>query len=311
MHTKSFAVAQALGVAVSASIALPRAAAVAVFNPIESAYCASIALVATNFPLQSSSASAFCSSFFTISTSTTTTTRTTTSSATSTVNAVAYTTVTPTSTVYTSTQTCFTSSSTAANAKAKRTAAAEAAAIPFINPVGIFSAASSSYYSSACSCFGVNLHPTATSTVTATATTFVATITGSTGTSTVTAPAKTSSAIFTSFIAPSGQFVASDGKVYNEYAGFDFFGNDLERISCGAGDNATAANGQTFPCTGFTDCQNFCSEYNNNQGNTVIQRCVAVSYTEDNDYCYLKYAIDDCAPVMNTEVEGGLAIAST
>lgn len=122
---------------------------------------------------------------------------------------------------------------------------------------------------------------------------------------------QTVSAATTSYITPSGTRVGRDGTVYNEYDGYDFYGNDLTGSPCGPGNTVTAPDGTTYPCTDFSDCEDYCDEYNAGLNSTSSggRSCVAVSYALSYTYCYLKYAIDDCNPDMNSNVDGGLAIA--
>lgn len=89
---------------------------------------------------------------------------------------------------------------------------------------------------------------------------------------------------------------------------YDFYGNDLFNTQCGSGNTYTAPDGSSYPCQNFEDCENVCSEYNTAVNGTSQQRCAAVSYAEFNNFCYAKYAINDCAPVTNSQVDGGLAI---
>jgi len=70
MFSKALVAIQALALAVGAATTLTTSSA----NPYASAFCSSVSSYATNFPHQSSGASSFCSSYFTISTTTTTTT---------------------------------------------------------------------------------------------------------------------------------------------------------------------------------------------------------------------------------------------
>lgn len=69
MFSKALVAIQALALAVGAATLTSSSA-----NPYTSAFCSSVSTYATNFPHQSSGASSFCSSYFTISTTTTTTT---------------------------------------------------------------------------------------------------------------------------------------------------------------------------------------------------------------------------------------------
>lgn len=217
MAPSTMFLAYALAVGAAAVALAPRAA--------QDPYCSEISRYATDFPTQSSAASSYCTSYFHVTTSTSTATQTITAKATATATSTSMITITPTSTAVTGSQTCFQNTAVASPAmKNKR-------GTPQQSQQSQASAQASSYISSACSCFGVNLAPKTTARAFTTTTQFVTTTTAVT-TATSIAPAVTTNVESTSYYTHSGTYVAQDGGVYTEYDGFDFYGNDLYSGLC-------------------------------------------------------------------------------
>ena len=358
MHSsKLILIAEALALAGSAAV-LPRseneAHDLSFWNQ---QICQAIQAWAPRFPVQSSEASAFCTSALNlnapVASAVSNVLKTITVSGTSTVSAIATTTVAPpVSTLFVSTATCYTAPMTssaaitgsAAGSSSKPSASASLskrdAAVGNVdcdhngNPITTTTKASSSApfstlsvatsnslnlpapsVVSACSCWGytttsAKTTSTVTSTSTTTSTTVVATVTSftSTSTSTNTALGSTVSGTSTSAIPPFKTFAATDGSTYDEWAGYDFYGNDLSLSPCAGGNFTTPAG--SFACNGFEGCENVCSQYNkaNVAQGSPNPPCVGISYTLGGQFCYLKSLINNCGPIVNTNVNSGMLL---